>query len=70
MEHIPRGLPPLTVPRWLPPGAALSDMLVVAVTITLVRAVVLYGFQDFCPFAASYVPLAVDDDGWLPHSCT
>ncbi len=36
MEHIPRGLPPLTVARWLPPGAALPDMLVVAVTITLV----------------------------------
>jgi len=36
VEHIPRGLPPLTVARWLPPGAALPDMLVVAVTITLV----------------------------------
>ena len=36
MQHIPRGLPPLTVGRWAPPAAPLGDMLVVCVTITLV----------------------------------
>jgi hypothetical protein len=36
VEHIPQGLPPLTVGRWTPLGAPLADMLVVCVTITLV----------------------------------